>query len=142
MHTEASRRARQRARHEAEQLFLRCKKPFPEGRVVKVTYPRRFPRGECVIAASVPLAGQNLHTMNEVARVHQDRRYPPHIINDGKPHMVFMWRFYEIHSGEEPRVLEYANILGRWAEDLFKLQAVVSPSPSLRDIRLRLRAPA
>ena len=139
-HTQVSRRTK--ARREAEKVFLRCRKAFPMGRVVKVTYPRRFPRGECAIAASVPLAGQNLHTMNRIARVHQNRRYPPHIINNGKSHMVFMWRFRGIRSGEESRVLEYANMLGRWAEDLFKLQAIVSPSPSLRDIRLKLRAPA
>lgn len=139
-YAQAAQRARE-ARRETRVVFRRLRSTFPMGRVVKVTYPRRFPRGECAIAASVPLTGQNLHTMNRIARVHQDCRYPPHIINNGKPHMVFMWRFRGIRSSEESRVLEYANMLGRWAEDLFKLQAIVSPSPSLRDIRLKLRAP-
>lgn len=143
--TTSAQRAR-RAKQEAERLFWSLRR-VDAGDAIRVIYPRCFPRGECFIAALVPIDCETVRKVNDVSLVHMKYRYQPRITNGAHGRRLrLMWRFKEIlpdtvPKGDEITPLQAANEIARWIEEVFDRRAIVCSVKGLfASSRLQLRA--
>lgn len=124
-------------------LLLRHKILYWGDDIIKVYYVQRFPLGECIIAAVIPIRRISIDLLLTVCWAHCRYRYLPRIINGpGARCLRLAYRFPKIESNEQERLLKYSRMIAERMEDIFGIPAIVSPIGGLVCARLKLRIPA
>lgn len=130
-------------RRKAERLFLRLNHsafPQQEG-LITVSYAERFPLGQCIMAATIPINRQTLRTVIDMGVAHKEYHYPPAIINTRHGRCLrLMYRLRRIRPDENERLFTGAKDVAQWLEKRFGIPAIISPMRGLIGARWRLRA--
>lgn len=127
------------AKRKAERFFfhLRNNVLFSGKPSIRVIYPKRFPAGKCFVAVLVPSGQLTLRAIREASTMSAKA---PRIMNDRNgPCLRMLWPFPDIRQDEQARLLAEAKKKARLAENIFAMQAIISPSNGLIQARRQLR---
>lgn len=123
------RKDQKRAKEEVEKLFLhfRTEAAHKEGTII-VNYVPWFPDGKGFVTITIPVARESLKTIAAAMMAFSGAHYPPAVINDSRkgPCLRLTREYKEVKSGEYCRLLKCATTLATWAENFFRMRAIVS----------------
>lgn len=129
-----------RARRLAESVFSFFRRP-PQN-AIEVTYTERFPKGRCTVAILVPIAEFTLGQVAKILAADWGTESPAIINGRRKQTLRILWQERDIDPKDKKALRAAVEKRKKWAEEVFKLQAYVTPIWGLLLARLRLRAPS